>query len=44
MDEMEFQFHLIHDTSQQQYWLKITRSCKYSYVLLMMGKGIAQNM
>jgi hypothetical protein len=21
MDEMEMQFHLIHDTSQQQYWL-----------------------
>jgi hypothetical protein len=23
MDEMERQFHLIHDTSQQQYWLTV---------------------
>jgi hypothetical protein len=41
---MELQFHIIHDTSQQQTSVNINRSCKYSHVLLMMGEGIARNM
>jgi len=34
-------FQLIHDTATLVY---ITRCCKYSQVLLMMGENIAQNM
>jgi len=44
MDEMELQFHLIHDTSLQPISVDNIRSCKYSHVLLMMGEDIARNM
>jgi hypothetical protein len=31
------QFHLIHDSSRQQYWFDNTWRCMYSFVFLMMG-------
>jgi len=37
-------FHLIHDSSRQQYWFDNTWRCMYSFVLLMMGGGTAWNM
>jgi tryptophan synthase beta subunit len=37
------EFHLIHDTSQQQYRWTIPEAVN-SYVLLVMGEGIARNM
>ena len=37
-------FHLIHDSSRQQYWFYNTWRCMYSFVLLMMGGGTAWNM
>jgi hypothetical protein len=37
------QFHLIHDSSRQQYWFDNTWRCMYSFVLLMMGGGTAWN-
>ena len=43
MDELERQFHLVHDTGRQQYSSTI-RNCKYSQVLLMMGENIDRNM
>jgi len=42
MDEMELQFHLIHDTSWQQYWWTISEAVN-TVVLLMMGEDIARN-
>jgi hypothetical protein len=36
-------FHLIHDSSMQQYWFDSTWPCMYSFVLLMMGGGTAWN-
>jgi hypothetical protein len=42
MDEMELQFHIIHDTSLQQYWLTIPEAV--STVVLLMGEGIVRNM
>jgi hypothetical protein len=44
MDEMELMFHLIHDNQPAAILFDNNRSCKYSYVLLMMGVGIARNM
>jgi hypothetical protein len=38
------EFHLIHDSSRQQYWFDNTWRCMYSFVLLMMGEGTAWNM
>ena len=45
MDEMELleQFHLIHDTSQQQYQGTLPEAVN-SHMLLMMGEDIARNM
>jgi hypothetical protein len=45
MNEMELQFHLIHDTHQPAA-ISVNKiiCCKYSQVLLMMGEGIAWNM
>ena len=37
-------FHIIHDSSRQQYWFDNTWRCMYSCVLLMMGGGTAWNM
>jgi hypothetical protein len=37
-------FHLIHDSSRQQYWFDNTWCCMYSFVLLMMSAGTAWNM
>jgi hypothetical protein len=37
-------FHLIHDSSTQQYWFDNTRRCMYSFVLLMMDWGTTWNM
>ena len=44
VDEMEHKFHLIHDSSRQQYCFDNTWRCMYSFVLLMMGGGTAWNM
>jgi len=38
------EFHLIHDSSRQQYWFDNTWRRMYSFVLLMMGGGTAWNM
>jgi len=38
------EFHLIHDSSRQQYWFDNTWRCMYSFVLLMMGGGTVWNM
>jgi hypothetical protein len=35
------EFHLIHDSSRQQYWFDNTWHCIYSSLLLMMGGGAA---
>ena len=37
-------FHLIHDSSRQQYWFDNTWRCMYSFVLLVMGGGTVWNM
>jgi hypothetical protein len=37
VDEIEIQFHLIHDSGRQQYWFDDTWRCMYSFVFLMMG-------
>jgi len=37
-------FHLIHDSSRQQYWFYNTRRCMYNFVVLLMGGGTAWNM
>jgi len=37
-------FHLIHNSSRQQYWFDNTWRCMYSFVLLMMGGGTAWDM
>ena len=42
-DEMEHQFHLIRDTSQQQYGWTISETVN-TVVLLMVGEDIARNM
>jgi len=34
-------FHLIQNSSRQQYWFDNTWRCMYSFVLLMIGGGIA---
>jgi hypothetical protein len=41
MDDLE---QIIHDTSLVTALVNITRSCKYSQVLLIMGENIARNM
>ena len=38
------EFHLIHDSSRQQYCFDNIWRCMYSFVLLMMGGGTAWNM
>jgi hypothetical protein len=38
---MELDFHLIHDSSREQYWFDNTCRCMYNFVLLMMGGGAA---
>jgi len=40
IDEMECQFHLIHDTSRQQHWWTLPDAAN-SQVLLVMGEDIA---
>jgi hypothetical protein len=41
---MEHEFHLIHDSSRQQYWFENTWRCMYSFALLIMGGETAWNM
>ena len=44
MDEMELQFHLIHDTSRQRFRWTISESVNTGQMLLMMDEDIARNM
>jgi hypothetical protein len=44
MDEVELTFHLIHDTSRQQYRWTISEAVNTVNVVLMMGEDIARNM
>jgi len=39
---LQTEFHLIHDTSLQQYWLTVP-AAEFTYVLLMMGGETARN-